>query len=617
MRNHRDISVRSFTGKVLMAQCFPPLEKIKNLRVPLEVGESFLLDFLLNNLDDTYEIYVQPFLNGDRPDIVIVRKNSGVLIIEVKDWHLFNYKNANGGLSEWRLIENDAIIRSPLAQVEKYKTNLYELHIKNLFENNVKDKRNFSIVQTAVYFHNEQTKKAEDFCVGHNYTNILGYDSLNKHTLNILLERTRLNRQSYLFNQQLYESFCRFLRPPEHSDSEGLDIKYTKRQQELIESRSGVRQKIKGVAGCGKTKILAKRAVNAYSRNKDTVLILTFNITLRNYIHDRISEVKATFPWSSFEISSYHHFFNCQANNYEVEITDLSCFDNEYFFEPVKDKIIRYKAILIDEIQDYRPTWVKLINNYFLELDGELVVFGDEKQNVYGQIMGDDKLPVVPTILGRWNEVKESFRINQELFNISLLFQKKYFAKRYNSDADIEHQQGDLFSSAPIYRYHYAEKISDYDLFVLIRDTIVKLSIHPNDVVILEPTYETIRNIDYYFRHEEHQKTTYIGETKEEFEELNRRFENNRDELKSELNRIRRGRKVHFWANAGTMKISTIHSFKGWEIHTLFLLIRNIGGSESSGFLNELIYTALTRAKSNIIIINSASAYDEFFKSVM
>ena len=101
------------------------------------------------------------------------------------------------------------------------------------------------------------------------------------------------------------------------------------------------------------------------------------------------------------------------------------------------------------------------------------------------------------------------------------------------------------------------------------------------------------------------------------FEELNRRFENNRDELKSELNRIRRGRKVHFWANAGTMKISTIHSFKGWEIHTLFLLIRNIGGSESSGFLNELIYTALTRAKSNIIIINSASAYDEFFKSVM
>ncbi len=600
-----------------MAQCFPPLEKIKNLRVPLEVGESFLLDFLLNNLDDTYEIYVQPFLNGDRPDIVIVRKNSGVLIIEVKDWHLFNYKNANGGLSEWRLIENDAIIRSPLAQVEKYKTNLYELHIKNLFENNVKDKRNFSIVQTAVYFHNEQTKKAEDFCVGHNYTNILGYDSLNKHTLNILLERTRLNRQSYLFNQQLYESFCRFLRPPEHSDSEGLDIKYTKRQQELIESRSGVRQKIKGVAGCGKTKILAKRAVNAYSRNKDTVLILTFNITLRNYIHDRISEVKATFPWSSFEISSYHHFFNCQANNYEVEITDLSCFDNEYFFEPVKDKIIRYKAILIDEIQDYRPTWVKLINNYFLELDGELVVFGDEKQNVYGQIMGDDKLPVVPTILGRWNEVKESFRINQELFNISLLFQKKYFAKRYNSDADIEHQQGDLFSSAPIYRYHYAEKISDYDLFVLIRDTIVKLSIHPNDVVILEPTYETIRNIDYYFRHEEHQKTTYIGETKEEFEELNRRFENNRDELKSELNRIRRGRKVHFWANAGTMKISTIHSFKGWEIHTLFLLIRNIGGSESSGFLNELIYTALTRAKSNIIIINSASAYDEFFKSVM
>lgn len=41
------------------------------------------------------------------------------------------------------------------------------------------------------------------------------------------------------------------------------------------------KEKIKGVAGCGKTTIIANRAVNAFHRHDDIVLILTFNITLK------------------------------------------------------------------------------------------------------------------------------------------------------------------------------------------------------------------------------------------------------------------------------------------------------------------------------------------------
>ena len=99
-----------------MALCFPSLEEIDSFRVALEPGERHLLNFLLSYLNNNYEIYVQPFLNGDRPDIIIVRPDAGVLVIEVKDWHLKYYRNPDGSRSAWQLIKNDTQILSPLAQ---------------------------------------------------------------------------------------------------------------------------------------------------------------------------------------------------------------------------------------------------------------------------------------------------------------------------------------------------------------------------------------------------------------------------------------------------------------------------------------------------------------------
>jgi ATP-dependent exoDNAse (exonuclease V) alpha subunit len=64
----------------------------------------------------------------------------------------------------------------------------------------------------------------------------------------------------------------------------------------------------------------------------------------------------------------------------------------------------------------------------------------------------------------------------------------------------------------------------------------------------------------------------------------------------------------------GTVKLSTVHSFKGWEIDTLFLFIEN--EDDGNEFTNaELIYTGLTRARKNLIIFNLGNLkYDQFFK---
>lgn len=604
--------VAQFTNSP-MALCFPSLEEIERLRVPLELGERYLLDFLLGYLSDNYEIYVQPFLNGDRPDIVIVRPDAGVLVIEVKDWNLRHYRNSKGGLSSWELLENKARIRSPMSQVETYKSNLYELHIDKLFERKIKDKRYFSIVKTAVYFHNETTANAQKFCFDVHYTHILGNDALNPQSFQVLLRKTRLDKSSFLFDNDLYKSFRRFLKPPEHTPDMGKDIRYTRKQEELVKSKADSRQKIRGVAGCGKTKVLAGRAVAAYARTRDLVLILTFNITLRNYIHDRISEVRQPFPWSGFEITNYHQFFKTQANNYGIEYDDLLiASDQKDFFASVTNRLHRYKTILIDEVQDYKNVWLRLLAEYFLAEGGEFVVFGDEKQNVYQRNMGSDKFPVTP-IAGRWNELNESFRMGTNTFNIAQAFQNAYFQERYELDKNIEMMQLDILETPARFRYYVKPNADSKEIFQIIRDEIQSLSVHPNDLVVLAPTHETIRSLEYHFRNDAHERTTHTGETKEEYEHLLVEYPNNNPQLKGNLEHIRRGRKLHFWAHSGTVKLSTIYSFKGWEAHTLVLIISHTYSIEEQGSLNELIYTGLTRARKNLIVFDETGLYRTFF----
>lgn len=146
-----------------MAQFYPSYEKIKQLTVKPEEGELFILKFLKDNLDDSFEIYFNPFLNGDRPDIIIMRKNYGVMIIEVKDWELSHYYLDER--RKWRLKQNNAHLKSPIDQVLTYKENMYNLHIENLLEKKIKNFKYWSIVCCAVYFHNETQSSLSDFLI--------------------------------------------------------------------------------------------------------------------------------------------------------------------------------------------------------------------------------------------------------------------------------------------------------------------------------------------------------------------------------------------------------------------------------------------------------------------
>ncbi|MCP3169730.1 nuclease-related domain-containing protein, partial [Myxococcus qinghaiensis] len=74
------------------------------------------------SLDDTHEVFFNPFLDGDRPDFIVLKKGCGAAIIEVKDWNLVHYRIDRN--NKWRY--GDAHKMSPQQQAFQYKSNFFQ-----------------------------------------------------------------------------------------------------------------------------------------------------------------------------------------------------------------------------------------------------------------------------------------------------------------------------------------------------------------------------------------------------------------------------------------------------------------------------------------------------------
>jgi len=587
-----------------MPTFYPEIEIAKKSHQPLTEGELYLINFFISSLDKNTEVYIQPLINGDQPDIVLVKKRVGIIIIEVKDWKLEYFKIEG---TTWRLKSNNVELKSPFNQVSEYRDNFIKLHIEKLFESFLKNKASTNFIKCLVYFHNANLKELNNFIDLEKNHEI---DTVTRDNLQSFDFKSILNQSpNSAFDDELYGKFRRYLQPPFHRIEEGIEIKYTPQQNDLIRSEISQRQKVKGLAGCGKTMVLAKRAVNAHIRTSSTVLILTYNLSLMNYIHDRINDVRENFYWNYFYITNYHQFFKTQANNFGLPINSLEPFSDTNFFEIVKDDIISYKTVLIDEVQDYQTSWLEIITKYFTDYETELIVFGDEKQNIYNRPLDESKRPKIKTIPGRWNEsLNTSKRFTSNIGKIALKFQKVFFNTKYSIDEiqTLENPELDLYPQKIEYYYFNSKPIpSDFIKYYI--EIIEQIDAHPEDIGILSAKVDYLRELDKCIRNVMHEKTETTFETAEYYTKL--KEEKNKNKRVKIIEDIRRNKKIHFYFKNGLSKLSTIHSFKGWEILTLFLIIEDNDYTTS-----EIIYTGFTRARINLIVVNFGNKiYHDFF----
>lgn len=594
-----------------MAVLFPSIEIIKKLKPYPTEGELTLINKLKSDLDDSYNIYFQPFLDGDNPDIVVLNELGGVFIIEVKDWNLSSYifNKFGNSYGEFKLIKNGCTVGNPFQQVTKYKNNIFGMHIEELYIDKEKNPHLFGqLVKVGVYFHKENDADVKSlFNTNLKYLKFInkwGYDS---HISNDIVNS--IGSTCMYMNNKLYKEFHRIFKPAFHKFEEGIDIHMSEKQKELSISKPKSNVKIKGIAGSGKTLVLANRAVSATKRTGERVLILTFNITLKNYIKDKISLVRENFHWDNFYITNYHSFIS----NEIKKLGGMKGIDRyndkqlKDFFEQRNSEIDRFYTILIDEGQDFEKIWFENLKDNFLVENGEFVIFADEKQNIYDRELDSDK-KTVTNIIGRWNELKQSFRMNNDIFNLAIKFQKHFLENKYNIDEVCVEQLSLLIVQQDI-KYEFNCDITYLDIFNKVREYIKVNNIHNNDVCIVGTEIEPLRELEYISRTKYNFKFERTIETKEEYEFLSKKNYNSKEKIEA----LRRNRKKHFYLDSGKMKIATIHSFKGWEIGTLVVII----DSNEESLNNELIYTALTRCTKNLLIFNRGNEdLHDFFVNV-
>ena len=590
---------------------FPELDELPHIRPFPTDGELYLLNFLkdyLGKQNGDFEVFFQAHWDGLKPDVIVMRKNYGILIIEVKDWNLDAYEFADDWT--WTVKGTDSHLKSPLEQAKFYKDLFYDTYSRTLAEENLRNKKVYSLVRTAVFFYGatpEQVARIKK----RDYISLLTCKELETNGLKGINYANYFfgDRASDFFSDDVYNELCRVLKPSEHSLSKiFFPAALSEKQRELAQSSRDYKRQIKGPAGSGKTTVLAFRAVDAFRSTNQPVLILTFNITLRNYIKDCINHAlnsvsglegrKGYIRDNFFVISHFHEFIR----GYRAKYNLPAIYDKDDNDTCELDNIPKqFRTIYVDETQDFERGWMETIVK-LLEPGGELIFFGDKDQDLYQRRDIDH----VPDVSGRPLELKGTYRLRTKIMDLARAFQKNFFGGSVGNEID---PQINLFDQTTV-KYHYLQNFDKNAVMNICREVLNKES--NDDICIMSHVVKYVRPIEKVLRDSGY-KTLTTFETEEEYNLLSAQFDE--ETLKEELKKIRRPAKFAFNMESGMIKLSTIHSYKGWGVPHEILIIGN-DAEDSDTFLNhEMIYTGITRAIKNLIVINIGDKeIDNFFK---
>lgn len=569
-------------------------------------------------------MYIDAAVNEVAVDFIIVRPNKGILLLNIFEENL-NECTLSEDKKEINV--HGQLYQSPIDLI-----NLCQLSIKDgieeLLMSTIEDNRNFSLIKKAVVFSENSIDEIKKFFEYQNnvfnFTFIFGKEIIENRDISQNLYTTI----GFLYNNNAFDDvvrrkLARMISPSWHSYQEGrIDMQPIGAQKRLSES-SITQQKISGVAGSGKTQVLAFRAVNAMKRTGGDVLVLTYNITLANYLKFRLSEIREDFSWEKIDVYPYHQFFRIRAAECQLHV-EFSSYQNEAFFENSKGHK-KYSAIFVDEVQDYTTEWLRIImQNFLLVPNGELVVFGDPKQNVYQRPLdanGDIRLGIIG---GQWNRQLTTSRrfTNPRLANLATAFQTQFMANLPTDDIVAENTISNTFNFQIVTYIDLRQNNSIESIITNIINIISNDNNEARDFAVLASSTKSLRNIDILYRQRTNEQTeiTFISnETLERLKQIHQVTDEKAANWKfnRDFEALERTRKQLFTTDKRCLKISTIQSFKGWESPSVIVILENdivLHNTTFRPMSPQTIYTAITRARENMYIINIGNdTYHNFF----
>ncbi|MBE9202875.1 UvrD-helicase domain-containing protein [Synechocystis salina LEGE 06099] len=588
----------------------PSQKELDNLRTPLTIGEKRVFEFFNENLSDDWEIYIQPHLNGLRPDFVLLNPNVGIAVFEVKDWDLqamdYWVKNPSSSTPElWATSKDGKSFRIKDNPVDK--SILYKNSIANLYcpeiNNNCQDKNSayLSLITAGVIVTTVETKILEKlfdpFYSAKNlgsrarpYYPLAGNDALKSKNLKTIFPTAEIRQKSKYMDPKIAESLKCWLVEPDYSAIQRQPLELNKKQQQLVMSRtkSGYRR-IRGGAGSGKSLVLAARAAQLSIEHKQ-VLVVSFNITLWHYLRDLAvryqlpgKTINKYITWLHFHewckqvvcneaglSNEYNSLFKsnqCISEILDIQIVQLvnKAIDN------AEQEITKYDAILVDEGQDYNPIWWNVLRRV-LKPNGEMLLAADETQDLYERARAwtQDAMNNAG-FSGVWVQLDICYRMPPTLVKYMKNFAKLYLPHLKINLPDSDVNELDLYPA----NFKWIQVESTNCLAEESVDAILNMPIlvapqilaYP-DIVLLVPTHQ-------------------LGLSCVQLLERNKInvmhvFNKNQQEQKS--------KKMAFFMGDARIKACTIHSFKGWEARHIVIAITENTDLEAS-------YVAMTRLR--------------------
>ena len=606
------------------------LKKSRNreLKPDFEKGEFFLADYLNKNLPKEWNIYTRPELkarwgsnqNKKTPDVVIAHPSDGIMIFEVKNWNISNFFvdeiKKIGFRTKVDIYQKNLKGRSgnlnPVDQVENYlwrmRNGIHDI-LEEIYLNN--NKRH--LIRCGIYFHNPySTQEARNFVrykyIDQDRCSVIARDFLEKGIEIEKIVPLINNRFKIKSDKDWLSLFSNWISPPLHRQEKQFRLSINdldNNQKKYVESKPNVIQKISGVAGSGKTTIAALRAAIS-ANNKKKVLVLCYNITIKNFL---IDEVEKTI-YSQNELIDFFHFHDfCKAyreNNkisYKTNILNEESDDNSIdeiknHKEQNKDYSINYDVIIIDEGQDFKKNWYDFIRK-FLNPNGEILIALDQKQNIYNR---EKKTSLKGIGGGRWGILKKSYRLLNAHIDLANKFSEKFLIDNNEEDEDprIELDKNNQFKlpfkAEPA--SYWLNILNDNDLndsvIGILKDLFDK-KVSPSDIAILVTNHDQGRTIK-----------EVISNSYDDFKIM---------DVFDKMDVRQRQQKILFKVHSDKLKMATIASFKGWDRRNILIITDKTSSFEKNNARMDFeFYTSMTRVREKVYILNRNKRYTEFLR---
>lgn len=408
-------------GVVILAYTIP-----ETIRTSATTGERLLFRTLKTYLPDDYIVYYEPEIHGKRPDFVIIGPDLGLLVLEVKDYTQNTLFQLNP--DEWVIVSSSSEqikVKSPIKQardnmfhiVDCLKKDKNLIHLEGKYQFQLKFPYGFGAVFTRLsqrYFIEQGLYSIVDpsLCLTRDEIDpdneAFSEENLIEKILNMFVVPYRLNTpltksdmdsiRYHLFPEVRISA--EFKQPVPYQDQLLLslhDIKTMDLHQENLAKQLGDKNRlIRGVAGSGKTLILAARAKLLAKEHPDwNILILCYNISLSRSIEQMISHMMSE-PNNLFDFDFSNEHNQIKSSKHNIIIRNFHTWlkqdlkIHERAIPSIIEKIESgqailpmYDAILIDEGQDFEPEWFHLVSSLLNPTTKSLLLVEDRAQAIY------------------------------------------------------------------------------------------------------------------------------------------------------------------------------------------------------------------------------------------